>query len=160
MNSWSPLWSMLVESSLWEEPYHVRILFVTMLCLKDRDNIVRWDGYKLSKKAHITPVECIEALQILMNPDKRRQAFDGIEAQQYEGRRIEKTGEGWLVLNGEKYREMMKSINRKEYKRDWQEKHRQGKPLPGEPEFDRAVKDGIIDQETGEKIASNEQPHE
>lgn len=125
MNTWTPIWSFIVDSSLWEEPYHVRLLFLTMLSLKDADHVVRWDGYKLSKKSHIKPEECVDGLKVLSSPDKRRAAFDCLEEQQYEGRRIEKVSAGWLVLNGEKYREMVRSINIRKYKTEWQRQKRE-----------------------------------
>ena len=54
MNTWTPLWTQIVDSSLWEEPLCVRVLFVTMLALKDAEHIVRSDAYKLHKKAHLS----------------------------------------------------------------------------------------------------------
>lgn len=147
MNSWTPLWSMVVESSLWKEPYHVRILFMTMLSLKDHDHVVRWDGYKLMNKAGITPEECVEALQILSSPDVKRMPFEVLEKQEFEGRRIEKVDDGWLVLNGAKYRDMMQKISRRVYKAEWQRDHRADAanlgagqhPLPGEPRLGQDI---------------------
>lgn len=147
MISWSPIWSMIVESSLWEEPYHVRVLFLTMLSLKDRDDIVRWDGYKLMKKANITPQECIEALKVLSSPDTRRKDFSELEEQEFEGRRIEKVDEGWLILNGAKYRALMTKMGRAEYKAEKQRKYREEERL-GREASNPLPKQRAIGQET------------
>ena len=116
MNSWTPLWSQVVDSSLWEEKPSVRILFLTMLALKDADHVVRYDAYKLHKKANLTPDETMEALEVLKSPDKRKAAFE----QEFEGRRIEEVPGGWLVLNGEKYRSMIAKLRNREYKTQWE----------------------------------------
>jgi hypothetical protein len=145
MNSWAPIWSMIVDSSLWDEPYHVRLLFITMLALKDADNIVRYDGYLLGKKAHITPEECLEAMSVLSSPDTKRQAFECLEKQEFDGRRIEKVDGGWLILNGPKYRSMIQKMKNRGYKTEWQFKKRhEGRkvavPVAVEAKFTRGSK--------------------
>ena len=120
MNTWTPLWSQVVDSSLWEEKPSVRVLFVTMLALKDADHICRYDAYKLHKKANLTPEETKEALRILQNPDTRRKAFE----QEFDGRRIQQVEQGWLILNGEKYRSMIQKMKQREYKTIWQSEKR------------------------------------
>jgi hypothetical protein len=109
-----------VDSSLWQEPYFVRVLFTSMLALKDRDFIVRpLDTFKLKTRAHMEEQEVIDGLAILMAPDKRR-----IGPQEFDGRRIEEVaGVGWKILNGPKYRDMvqaMKAESIRESKRLWQ----------------------------------------
>jgi len=130
MNRYTPIWDRLPDSSVWEEPYHVRILWITMLSLKDRDHVVRYDAYGLRKRANITDEETAEGLKVLSDPDRRR------PGQEDGGRRIEKHAEGWLILNGEKYQNMMREANRRAYKADWQREKRGGGvksgPLPNE----------------------------
>jgi len=113
MNTWAPLWSGIVDSSLWDEPDNVVKVFMTMLAVKDSDHIVRFNAYQLARKSRKTELEVMEALKVLAAPDKRR-----LEHQEFEGRRIKSVEEGWLVLNGEKYRskvslEMRRARNRK-----------------------------------------------
>ena len=116
MNTWAPLWSQVVDSSLWEEKPSVRVLFMTMLALKDADHIVRFDAYKLHKKSHLSPEETIEGLDILSKPDKRRKEFP----QEFEGRRIKQVDAGYLILNGQKYRDMVHKFKVRAYKTDWE----------------------------------------
>lgn len=119
MDSWSPLWNTVVESSLWEEPPYVRVLFMTMLAIKDADFIVRSDEFRLHKKANISQEEVVKALKILTAPDRKR-----LIPQEFEGRRLEKVEGGWLILNGKKYREKMQKIKRSVYQANWQAEYR------------------------------------
>src|ERR1035437_4055418 len=122
MDTWSPLWSKIVDSSIWSEPDTVRILFVTMLALKDSDHVVRYSAFQLGQRAKKTEQEVLDALKILAAPDKKR-----LEPQPHEGRRIERVEDGWLILNGEEYRrkvseEMKKARNRRSqttYRAKW-----------------------------------------
>ena len=119
MKTWTPLWSKVVDSSIWLEDKNTRILFVTMLALKDRDHVVRHSAFELARKANLTEAEVIESLEVLKSPDTKR-----IEPQEFEGRRVEKVEDGWFMLNGEKYRKAMQEMFRKEYKRGKQAEYR------------------------------------
>jgi hypothetical protein len=128
MNTWTPLWSGIVNSSLWAEPDSVVKIFLTMLALKDYDNVCRLDVYGIADRSKKSQEEVLEALRILSSPDTRR-----ITPQPFEGRRVEAVADGWLILNGEKYRdqvseEMRKARNRRAMA-NWRAK-KAGKPLP------------------------------
>lgn len=122
MNTWSPLWSKIVDSSLWEEPDFVVKIFLTMVAKKDMDHVVRANAYEIGKWARKSEAEAIEALRVLSSPDTRR-----IEPQPFEGRRVQKVADGWLILNGEFYRSMMRAANRREYQRVKQKEYRKRK---------------------------------
>jgi hypothetical protein len=111
MDIYTPLFSKLIDSSLWDEPDHVRIVFITLLAKKDADMIVRGTAYNISRWARKTEQETLEALKILSSPDVRR-----IEPQPFEGRRIERKDDGWLILNGNYYQKLMQDVHRKAYK--------------------------------------------
>lgn len=100
--SWTPLWSKIVDSSIWDESDSVVKIFMTMMAIKDANHIVRCNAYELAKKSRKTEVEVLEALKILASPDTKR-----VEPQAYDGRRIQAVEGGWLILNGELYQEMM-----------------------------------------------------
>lgn len=105
---YSPIFEGIVDSSLWEEPLHVRVLFLTMLAVKDWDHVVRVPDHHLRRKANLTDQQVLDGLKILSEPD-RRSALP----QPFEGRRIEKVEDGWLVLNGNKYQEAMREANQR-----------------------------------------------
>ena len=93
--TWVPIFSRIVDSSLWGEPDFVVKVFITMLALKERDHVVRMSAYAIGERAKKTEKEVLEALSILASEDKRR-----LEPQPFDGRRIEKVEGGWLILNG------------------------------------------------------------
>ena len=102
MNTWAPLFNKIVDSSIWDEQLHVRVMFVTLLALKDADHVVwGYDEYRLKKRANMSLEQVQDSLKVLSSPDRLR------PNQPHEGRRIEKVHSedgmqsGWLVLNGE-----------------------------------------------------------
>lgn len=145
MNTWAPVWSGLVDSSIWSEPDYVCKIFITMLALKDADHVYRGSAYQLAQRAKKTEKETLEALAILASPDRRRE-----EPQPFEGRRIQGVEDGWLVLNGMKYRDMVrkeaiKAKNRRSQKA-WRERQALSVgsgPLTGESANSRSINNGL-----------------
>lgn len=111
---WTPLWSMIVTSTLWGESKDVKILFVTMLAMKDCYGKVTATTSGLSRAAVLTFEETVKALKVLESPDTKSDTN-----QQYDGRRIERVEGGWVVLNHEKYRGMIRIMKRRNYQRAW-----------------------------------------
>ena len=156
MNTWAPLWSGIVDSSLWDEPDYVCKVFLTMLAIKDADHVVRLSAYQLGKRARKTEVEVLDALKILSSPDTKR-----VEKQEFEGRRIQSVEDGWKVLNGEKFRDLVRKEAEKARNRRSQQAYRerqrliamrQNHPLPGEAAYVRGVEAGIVDVATGAPV--------
>lgn len=119
MNTWAPIWSAIVDSSLWEESGNVVKVFMTLLATKDSDHVSRLDAYRIHKKCNIDEVEVLEILKLLSSPDTRRKT-----KQEFDGRRIKAVEDGWLILNGQKYREMVSEERRKARNRRSQEAYR------------------------------------
>ena len=109
-----------MDSSLWEEDGDVVKVFMTMLATKDSDHICRLDAFRIHKKCNIDELKVLDMLKILASPDSRRR-----EVQKFEGRRIEAVEDGWLILNGEKYRKMVSDEMRKARLRRAQAKYRE-----------------------------------
>jgi hypothetical protein len=135
VNTWAPLWSGIVDSSLWDEPDHVCKVFLTMMAVKDADHIVRFSAYQIAKKSRKTEAEVLDALRILSSPDTKR-----LEPQEFEGRRIKSVEEGWLILNGEKYRskislEMKRARNRRAQAVFRERKKKARGPMAGETAY-------------------------
>ena len=144
---WIPLFTSIVDSSLWEEPPHVRLMFLTLMFMKDQDDhIVREPLRRVAKVANLSEdkVEAYrlaeEALRVLSEPDVR-----SLEPQEHEGRRIQWIeGKGWLVLNGEYYERMRKELGARIRKTQLQRKRREqarkangSGPLAGEALFEK-----------------------
>jgi hypothetical protein len=150
MNTWAPLFSRIVDSSLWREEDWVIKIFITMIARKDADQVVRASAFMIGEWAKKPEAEVLKALKILSSPDKKR-----LEPQPFEGRRIEKRPDGWLILNGLLYEDLMRSINRKAYKARKQREYRAaGKPLNGETETLHRLSSGQITQEQADERAS------
>lgn len=102
-------------------------VFLTMLAKKDSDHVVRASAFMIGEWAKKSEADTLKALKVLSNPDKRR-----LEPQPYEGRRVQKVEDGWLVLNGQFYQDLMRSINRKAYKAAKQTEYRKRKAIVDE----------------------------
>lgn len=109
----------MVDSSLWDEPDYVCKIFLTMMALKDYDHIVRQTAYGLAKKARKTEQEVLDALKVLSSPDTKRK-----EHQPFDGRRIKAVPDGWLILNGDKYRQLVQDEMRRARNRRAQQAYR------------------------------------
>jgi hypothetical protein len=148
--SWAPLWSGLVDSSIWDEDDDVFRVFMAMISLKDQDHIVRLTAYQLSRRIRRNEQDVLKALVILSSPDTKRS-----EPQDFEGRRIEQVEEGWKILNGEKYRylvqlEMKRARNRRS-QQSWRNRQKiKNTPLAGETATVKAAEDGHLDPKTFE----------
>ena len=118
--SFAPIFNNILDSSVWEEEYHVRLLWLTLLTLKDSDQVVRgYNAYKLARRANITPEEAQNALDILSSPDKKW------PDQAFEGRRIEQVaGDSYRILNGAEYQTRMAQLLRRHYKTRKQREYR------------------------------------
>jgi hypothetical protein len=131
MNSFTPVFSKIVDSSLWTESDFVCKVFVTLLAIKDSDHIARVNAFGLGRKCwpmdDAGEARAIEALKILESPDTKR-----IEPQPFDGRRIKKVEDGYLILNGQTYEEMMRSVSRKVYKARKEREYRAKKKLAGD----------------------------
>jgi len=98
VKGYTKLHAKIVVSSIWEEPMHVRIVWITMLAMADQDGIVEGAVNGLARLARVTSEQCEEALTVLKGPDPY--SSDGTT-----GERIEDVPGGWLVLNHANYRD-------------------------------------------------------
>ena len=130
MRMWAPIWSGIVDSTIWEEKDHVFRVFIGMLAIKDYDHIVRYDAYKLARRLHLSLDLVLDAIRVLSSNDDRR------PGQPNYGRRIQLHHEGWLVLNGEKYAELTRVEMRRRRWRKAQEKKRRSAKEKKDPGYD------------------------
>lgn len=135
MNRYTPLFSQIVDSSIWMEEDAVCKVFLTLLAKQDGDHVVRGSAFNIAQWAKKSEQEVIDALGVLSAPDTKR-----LEPQPFDGRRIQKVDDGWLLLNGQKYQQMMFEANRRAYQRQKQAEYRAKKkstPSPGEAIYTR-----------------------
>lgn len=105
------LHSSILTSSVWSESYPVRLVWVTMMAMADQDGEVHASILGLARQANVTLSECESAIKVFLSPDPYSRTKD------HEGRRIEETDGGWLLLNFDKYREKFDQEKRREYLR-------------------------------------------
>jgi len=123
--SFTKLFSSLTESTLWvEQPHHVRIVWITMLAMADRDGIVAASIPGLARRACVTVAEAEEALKVFLSPDRYSRTPD------HEGRRIREVPGGWELLNYAKYRRMQSAELERERKREYMRNRRSSNVAP------------------------------
>lgn len=108
----------LVASSVWDEDNETRLVWITMLALKDRHHFVRGTERFLALAARVSAEDCARALGKLSSPDPKSRSTER------EGRRIEAVPGGWMILNGETYQKKLSYEERKEYNREKQREYR------------------------------------
>lgn len=99
MSGYVKMFSSILESTVWQEPLHVRVVWVSMLAMANRDGVIEASIPGLAKRAGVSRKQAEESIDVFLAPDPDSRTSD------HEGRRIEKVDGGWVLLNHEKYRE-------------------------------------------------------
>jgi hypothetical protein len=107
----------IIHSSIWSECVTTRIVWITMLAMADANGFVSCSFPGLVRAANVTKEEAEKALDSFLEVDKYSRTSE------HEGRRIENTEGGWIILNYKKYREYSKT----DYLREKQAKYREKK---------------------------------
>jgi len=98
--SYTKLHYSLVTSTIWREANHIRVAWITMLAIGDKNGEVMASIPGLADICRISIPEMEEALASFMAPDPYSRTKD------FDGRRIEEIDGGWALLNHPKYRRM------------------------------------------------------
>ena len=112
------LFSSILDSSVWAEPVVVRVVWVSLLAMADRDGFVRSSPSGLARRANVDLAACREAIRVLESPDVES------SNQEWGGRRIEAIEGGWLILNYAHYRDLADAEVRREQVRAAVRRHR------------------------------------
>jgi hypothetical protein len=137
MFGYTKLFESIVTSTIWQEDLATKVVWVTMLALKNRNHVVEASVPGLAHVAGVSLAECEAALKRFESPDPYSRS------REFDGRRIERCDGGWVILNGEKFQKLLSLEDRREYKRVKQAEYRaRGKPLPGEVEAVKAYERG------------------
>ncbi len=111
--TFTKLFSSITESTVWCEPNHVRIMWITMLAMADRRGRVWGSVPGLANRARVSVEEARDAITRFLSPDPDSRTPD------HEGRRVEPIDGGWRLLNHEKYRAIRDEESIKESKRNY-----------------------------------------
>lgn len=152
---YTKLFSSIVASTIWREDDKTRLVWITMLAMKNENHMVEASVPGLADMARVTIPECEKAIKKLESPDKYSRN------QKFEGRRIQKCDGGWTILNGQYYRDLMSKEARREYKADWQKDYRKRKKTSGSTSAERTYAKNLgdhgqdyADSQMGDKPAS------
>lgn len=103
---YNKLFTKILDSSIWLEDHATVRVWVTLLASMDETGMCQYaSGLNLARRANVTTEEAAAAVKVLEAPDPHSSDPD------HEGRRIERTRGGWIVLNAPKYRAL---VTRKE----------------------------------------------
>lgn len=109
----------ILQSTIWLEAPETKIVWITMLTLKDKEGVVHASIPGLANTAGVTLEACEVAINRFLSPDpySRTKEFDG--------RRIREVDGGWLLINHAKYRDLRteKNINDAKRQREYRQKH-------------------------------------
>jgi hypothetical protein len=155
---YNKLFTSILDSSIWLEPTHVRIVWITLLAAMDKDGFAHFSAIgNLSSRARVTDKDATDAIRVLLAPDPHN------PDQPNEGRRIERVPGGFTILNAAKYNaikdyEAQLEANRNRV-RDWRAKRAMSKTQAaakydiGKTVFEEAVNDGATNEEAWKRAA-------
>jgi hypothetical protein len=116
------LFTKILDSSIWLEADTTRLVWITLLAAMDEDGFAPFSSVEnLSHRANIPLNATVTAVTILESPDK----FNPND--EFEGRRIERMENGWLVLKAPLYRSLLTREIQREQTRLRVAKHREKK---------------------------------
>jgi hypothetical protein len=118
MAGWTKLYSSIIHSTVWREDDHVRLVWITLLAMCDKNGDVESSIPGLADAARVSIDNCIDALDKLRLPDKFSRSVE------FDGRRICDIDGGWCVLNYKKYRGQITADKIKEQTRERVAKYR------------------------------------
>lgn len=118
VSGFTKLFESIIHSTVWETEMHVKITWITMLAMANRNGDVCASVPGLAKAAGVSLAQVLDALKILSSPDKWSRT------KAHEGRRIEEMEGGWHLLNYTKYREQRDADERRIQTREAVARHR------------------------------------
>jgi hypothetical protein len=99
---YNKIFTKILDSSIWLESNPTRIVWLTFLAAMDETGFAQFAAVgNLANRARVTIEEAEEAVRILSRPDGSSSDPEN------NGRRIERVDGGWIVLNAEKYRDIV-----------------------------------------------------
>jgi hypothetical protein len=102
---YNKLFTKILDSSIWLAPDAARIVWLTFLAAMDEDGVVRFASVaNVAHRARVSLEAATGAVRLLESPDADSSDPDN------EGRRVERVPGGWVILNAEKYRDLVTRV--------------------------------------------------
>jgi hypothetical protein len=99
MSGFTKLDSEILTSTVWMELANIRLTWVTMLAMADKNGEVHASLPGLANQARVPLEDCEEAIKKFLAPDPYSRS------KEYAGRRITEIDGGWVLLNHQKYKQ-------------------------------------------------------
>lgn len=115
---YTKLFDTILDSTVWQQPLHIKVVWITLLAKKDRDGRVWCSIPGLARCAGVTLDQVQEALECFKATDELSTTTA------FEGRRIQAMEGGWVILNATKYDDMCGAEDRRAY---WALKQREAR---------------------------------
>lgn len=96
--------SSILTSSIWLEPSDIRVVWITLLALANREGKVKATIKKLAEVANVSIEAATQAVQIFSSPDDRSRSDEE------RGKRIEVLADGFRIINFSKYNHPLKKV--------------------------------------------------
>lgn len=121
MSGYTKLFNSIVGSTIWQESPATKVVWITMLTMRDKGGVVEASVPGLAKLSGVSLKEAEDALARFLEPDPYSSSPEN------EGRRIECVDGGWRILNHYKYQEKMSKDDIRERDRTRQQHYREQK---------------------------------
>lgn len=119
---YNKLFSKILDSSIWLESDTTRIVWFTLLAAMDQDGFAQFASVpNLAHRARVSVEAAEKAVKTLESADPNSSDPDN------EGKRIERVPGGWMVLNCQKYQELVTRAISREQTRIRVARHREKK---------------------------------
>lgn len=116
--SFVKLFATLTDSSVWDLPDNVRVIWITMLAMANSRGRVHAAITGVANRSRKTVAEVEEALRVFTSPDPHSRT------KEHDGRRVAPIDGGWVILNYEKHRAAKNAESVRESKRAYAARRR------------------------------------
>lgn len=158
MPGFTKLFSDILRSSVWSESVEIRIVWITMLAMADRNGNVFSSVPGLAKEAGVGIEVAVEAVNRFLSPDPYSRS------KEHEGRRIEEIQGGWRLLNYLRYRERRDSeetrIGNAQRQRRYRQRHAVTRPRNSNASVTGEVTGAVTDRYSDAKAEDRSQKTE
>lgn len=113
VETWTKLMSSILDSSVWCYDNSTKIVWITLMAMADKNGIVHGAIPGIARRAGVTTKEAREAMEIFQKPDPDSRSQD------HDGRRVERRGRDWFLLNHSAIRELGRHEAELARKRKW-----------------------------------------
>jgi hypothetical protein len=145
---YNKIFTKILDSSIWLEPDGTRLIWLTLIAAMDEEGVCRFASVaNLAHRARVSLEVAKEAVIALEGPDENSSDPDN------EGRRIERIPGGWIVLNAQKYRELVTRTVIKEQTRARVAKHRAKRTCNADVTQSEAVSESKEEEEKRSRSA-------